>query len=369
MKKNEQASLQILKVTIVTLILIFTCSMVVRAGSAKLNNVKIVLSNNYEMNVVTTKTNIEEILEENHIVVLPDETVFPSKESSLTTDNTIVISKAGSEASQIVKLANEEQTVSKEQILGNYATIVEKIEVKEEVIPYETITKNTSSSSDERRNQVISQGKDGLKEVTYKVKYQNDVEISRTVVKEKILKKAVNKVVQVDKTTSRSGDETDRTVKQEETKKEETTVKKEETAKKTTKKKKSETGSKSVASKAASKYSLAKKVEGITPIVKTMNTSAYTASTCGKKKGSRGYGRTASGAIASSWYTVAAGKKYPMGTIIYIPAFKNKPNGGWFVVQDRGGAISNNRLDVYMSTYNQCIQFGRRNLQCYIYVK
>lgn len=376
MKKNEQASLQILKVTIVTLILIFTCSMVVRAGSAKLNNVKIVLSNNYEMNVVTTKTNIEEILEENHIVVLPDETVFPSKESSLTTDNTIVISKAGSEASQIVKLANEEQAVSKEQILGNYAAIVEKIEVKEEVIPYETITKNTSSSSDERSNQVIRQGKDGLKEVTYKVKYQNDVEISRTVVKEKILKKAVNKVVQVDKTTSRSGDETNRTVKQEETKKEETTVKKEETtskkeetAKKATKKKKSATGSKSVASKAASKYSLAKKVEGITPIVKTMNTSAYTASTCGKKKGSRGYGRTASGAYATSWHTVAAGRAYPMGTIIYIPAFKNKPNGGWFVVQDRGGAISNNRLDVYMSTYNQCIQFGRRNLQCYIYVK
>ena len=57
-----------------------------------------------------------------------------------------------------------------------------------------------------------------------------------------------------------------------------------------------------------------------------------------------------------------------MGTIIYIPALKNKPNGGWFVVKDRGGAIKDNKLDIYMTTYNECIQFGRKNLECYIYV-
>ena len=73
--------------------------------------------------------------------------------------------------------------------------------------------------------------------------------------------------------------------------------------------------------------------------------------------------------MATSWYTVAAGKGYPMGTVIYIPSMKNKPNGGWFVVQDRGGAISNNKLDIYMNTYNECIQFGRKNIECYIYVK
>ena len=363
MKNNEQASLQILKITIITFILIFTCSIAVRAGSTNINHVKIVLSNHYEMNVITTKTNIKEILEENNIVVLPDETVFPSTESSLTSDSTIIISKAGTENSQIIKLANEEAKVSKEQILGNYSAVVEKIEVKEEVIPYETITKNTKATSDSRANQVVRQGEDGLKKVTYKVKYQNDIEVTRTVVKEEVIKKPVNKIVQVEKTTSRDGDETEREAK---TEKDNAAEQKEKNTTKTVKKK---TGSTSVASKAAKKYSLAKKVEGKTPIVRTLNASAYTASTCGKKKGSRGYGRTASGAIASSWYTVAAGKGYPMGTIIYIPAFKNKPNGGWFVVQDRGGAISNNRIDIYMSTYNQCIQFGRRNLQCYIYLK
>ena len=112
---------------------------------------------------------------------------------------------------------------------------------------------------------------------------------------------------------------------------------------------------------------LAKAVEGITPTVKTMNTSAYTASTCGKDPSSSGYGITASGERATSWYTVAAGKGYAIGTIIYIPYFEDAPNGGWFVVQDRGGAISNSHLDVYMDSYNDCMDFGRRYLECYIY--
>ena len=116
-----------------------------------------------------------------------------------------------------------------------------------------------------------------------------------------------------------------------------------------------------------SSSSLASKVEGITPTKKTLNASAYTASTCGKSASSPSYGITSSGAKATAWYTVAAGKGYEIGTIIYIPYFKNKPNGGWFVVQDRGGAISNSKIDIYMSTYNECVQFGRRNLECYIY--
>ena len=338
MKTNEKASLQVLKITIVALILIFTCSMAVRAFNSELNTVKIVLSNNYEMDIITTKTKISEILEENHIVVLPDETVFPDKDCEINSNKTIKITKVGSEESKVIELANSEETVSLEKILGSYTTITEKIEVVEEVIPYETITKTASSvSSKNRTNQVIQQGKEKKKRVTYKIKYQNDIEISRTVIKEEIIRKAVNKIVQVTTTTSRNNA--------------------------------ARFGSTTIAEAASNSSALAKKVAGIKPIVKTLNASAYTASTCGKKPTDKGYGRTASGAMVKSWYTVAAGKGYPMGTVIYIPAMKNKPNGGWFVVQDRGGAISNNKLDIYMSTYNECIQFGRRNLECYIYVK
>lgn len=337
MKTNEKASLQVLKITIVTLILMLTFSVAVRAFNSDLNTVKIVLANNYEMNIITTKTKIAEILDENNIVLLPDETVFPDKEAQIGTDRTIKIAKTGSEESKVIELANSSETISLEQVLGNYSSIIEKIEVIEEIIPYETITKEASSvSSKDRTNRVIQNGRDGLKEVTYKVKYQNDIEISRTVIKEKVIRKAVNKIVQVVDVTSRYDG--------------------------------GRFGSTSVAEAAANSSALAKKVAGITPIVKTLNTSAYTASTCDKKPTDKGYGITASGAKVKSWYTVAAGKAYPMGTVIYIPALKNKPNGGWFVVQDRGGAIKNNKLDIYMSTYNECIQFGRKNLECYIYV-
>ena len=56
-----------------------------------------------------------------------------------------------------------------------------------------------------------------------------------------------------------------------------------------------------------------------------------------------------------------------MGTVIYIPYFKDKPNGGWFVVQDRGGAISSSKLDIFMGSHGQALQFGRHNLTCYVY--
>jgi len=337
MKTNEKASFQVLKITIVTLIIMLTFSIAVRAFNSEFNSIKIVLANNYEMNVITTKTKISDILEENHIVILPDETVFQNKDSEIGADGVIKIVKTATIEDIIVELANEEETVTLDEILGSYATIIEKIEVVEEVIPFETITKNVSSvSSTDRVNQVIQQGRDGIKEVTYKIKYQNDIEISRTVIKEEIIKKAVNKIVQVTTVSSR-GDS-------------------------------SRYGETSVSQAASNGVTLAKKVEGITPIVKTLNASAYTASTCDKLPSHPAYGITASGAKVKSWYTVAAGKSYPMGTVIYIPALSDKPNGGWFVVQDRGGAIKDNKLDIYMSTYNECIQFGRKNLECYIYV-
>ena len=337
MKTNEKASLQVLKITIITLILMLTCSIAVRAFNSDLNSVKIILANNYEMNIITSKTKISEILEENHIVILPEETVYPNKDSEIGEDKIIKITNANVSESIITEIAETGDIVALDQVLGNYTAITEKIEIVEETIPYETITKESSSvSSKDRTNQVIQQGRDGLKEVTYKVKYQNNIEISRTVIKERIIKKAKNKIVQVTTQTARSSTE--------------------------------RYGSTSVAEAAANSSALAKKVEGITPIVKTLNTSAYTASTCDKKPTDKGYGITASGANVKSWYTVAAGKAYPMGTVIYIPALKNKPNGGWFVVQDRGGAIKNHKLDIYMITYNECIQFGRKNLECYIYV-
>ena len=332
MNNNDKASISIRKIVCISIVLIFLLGIGVMAGNVKVNNVKIVLSSGYEMNILTTKTNIKEILEENHIILLEDEKVTPSQDEELSDNKTIIISKKDENLIEVTEAENS-SNVTTEQLLENYSTIVEKIVVEKVKIPYETIKKDVSTGSGTKQNKVVQNGVDGLKEVTYKVKYQNDKEIERIEISSKVIKKAVNKVIEIrtKQVTSRSG---------------------------------SNLVTASTNPAATSTASLAKKVEGITPKVSTFNTSAYCAcrSCCGKTNGI-----TASGAKASQWCTIAAGSCYPMGTVIYIPYFKNKPNGGWFVVQDRGGAISSNRIDVFMGSHSQALQFGRRNLTCYVY--
>lgn len=99
-----------------------------------------------------------------------------------------------------------------------------------------------------------------------------------------------------------------------------------------------------------------------------MEVSAYDLSveSCGKPPGHPEYGITASGKRVQKWHTIAAGPELTFGTQIYIPYFKDMPNGGIFVVEDRGGAIKNGRLDVYIEDNAECFEFGRRELEVYI---
>ena len=324
MKKDDKASISAIKIIAISIIVLLCSGIAVRATNVDINNVKIKFSNNYELNILTTKTNVEEILADNHIIIASDEIVKPALNENITSDKTIRIMKSSqTEESKIV--------TNIEDILNGYGVITEEIITIEEEIPFETITKDVSGGSEGSVTRVIKEGKNGLRQVTYKIVYKDDVEISREELSSEVIKEPVDKIVQVyNKQTSRS--QVTRT------------------------------------SSSGTAATLQAKVAGLTPQIVTLNTSAYTASTCDKSPSDPSYGITASGAYVQEWYTVAAGKGYPLGTIIYIPYFADKPNGGWFVVQDRGGAIKNNKLDVYMATYDECIKFGRRNLECHIYV-
>ena len=46
----------------------------------------------------------------------------------------------------------------------------------------------------------------------------------------------------------------------------------------------------------------------------------------------------------------------PYGSKIYVPGY------GWGTALDTGGAIKGNVIDIWMPTYNQCIQWGVRDL-------
>ena len=207
MKIAKKANIPIRKIIGICLILIFIMGIGVMASNTKINNVKIILSNGYEMDVVTSKTNISEILEENHIILLPEENVIPNLDKELSDNNTIRITTIElPEEVEIAEVAENSAEVTIDSLLQNYDSIVEKIETVQEEIPFETITKDVSNGDSNKRDTVVQNGKNGLKEVTYKVKYQNDVEIERTKISEVIISEPVDKIVEVRKftVTSRS---------------------------------------------------------------------------------------------------------------------------------------------------------------------
>ena len=93
--------------------------------------------------------------------------------------------------------------------------------------------------------------------------------------------------------------------------------------------------------------------------------TAYTAGveSTGKRKGDKGYGKTASGAYVQEGVTIACPKNFKFGTKIEIEGV------GVRVCQDTGSAIGSGKLDLYMENLGNAQQFGRKNLQVKIYHK
>ena len=81
--------------------------------------------------------------------------------------------------------------------------------------------------------------------------------------------------------------------------------------------------------------------------------SAYTASDdeCGNSNGI-----TASGTHAKQGRTIAAPSWIPFGTKVII-------GGHEYLVEDRGGYICDNRLDIYMDSREDAMEFGRKELE------
>ena len=301
MDKKDGTSISIMKIIGVSLIFILIFGVSVIATEIDINSVEITMSNGYKMTVVTTKTNVAEILEDNSIIIEDDERVTPSLESEITENNKIVITNKSEQEVQIAKLSESGIETTLEEILKSYSPIIEKIIVEQESIPYETITKDASQGATDKKNKIIQQGVDGIKEVTYKVKYQNDEEIEKIKLSEQVTKEPVNKIVQIQKnvTTSRSGS--------------------------------------------------AIATNGQTKIFKV---TAYCscAKCCGKQTGI-----TASGTRATAGRTIAASGQFAFGTKLVI-------NGKEYTVEDRGGAIQGNKIDVYMNSHAEALAWGVKYL-------
>ena len=305
MRREEKASISIMKIICVSIILILISGIGVMAVNTNLKDVKIILQNGYEMTALTSKVTVSEVLEENNIVLNENQKTIPDLSVQIEAGQSIQITDKSYNEVQIAKISEDGVKTTLEELLQNYAPITEKIVVEQVTIPYETITKNTTSTETDTTNKVLQQGKDGLKEVTYKIKYQNEIEIEKTVISEVVVKEPVNKIVQVQKkvaSTSRAAT-TSRTS---------TTV-----------------------------------IDG-----ETYKVTAYCscAKCCGKTTGI-----TASGARAIAGVTVAAPAKFAFGTKLNI-------GGQIYTVQDRGGAIKGNRIDIYVNSHSAALQWGVKYL-------
>lgn len=301
MKREEKASNSIVKIICVSLILIFLSGIGVMAVTTQIDNVTITLADGYEMTVLTSKTKVSEILRDNNIILSEDEKVTPGLNSEITESKRIKISNKSEKEIQIAKVTEGGIQTSLDEILKNYAPITEKIVTEEVAIPFETITKDVSEGSEDTSNRVLREGQDGIKLVTYKIKYQNNIEIEKTVLSEEITKEPIDKIVQVKKNVTSRSLSVDRT------------------------------------SSSGTKY---------------FKVTAYCSCSkcCGKRTG-----RTASGTKATAGRTIAAPKNFKFGT-------KLKINGKEYTVEDRGGAIKGNRIDIFVGSHSAALRWGVRYL-------
>ncbi len=304
MKKRTKTSSYIRKILGIILAIVFLSGVGVLAVNMQVEDIKIQLQNGYELTALTTSNKVSDILNENNITLKEDEKVTPSLDEEIKPGQTIKITNKTKQEVQIATVSEEGVETSIDELLENYTPITEKIIVEQQPIPFETVTKASTQDTEDVTNKVLQEGEEGIKQITYKVKYQNEEEIERTVLSEEVIKEPKQRIVQVDKKVTARAIATPR-----------------------------ETGEAVVGGE-------------------TYKITAYCscAKCCGKTTGI-----TAWGTRATAGRTVAAPGKFPFGTKLNI-------GGNIYVVEDRGGAIQGNRIDIYVNSHSAALQWGVRYL-------
>lgn len=301
MNRKECASISIMKILCVSIIIVLISGITVMAVNTNLKNVTIELENGYDLVVMTAKTTVAEVLNENNIILDENQKTIPDANEVVNSGLVIKIVDKSYQEIQIAKVTEQGTEVKLDDLLNNYAPINEKIVTEQVAIPYETITKNTAGTNTNTTDKVIQEGQDGIKEITYKVKYQKDIEIEKIKLSEKIIKEPINKIIQVNKVTNRSN---------------------------------------MIGSTTGNGKVTYYKVTAYCPCIIC----------CGKTNGI-----TSSGSRAIQGVTVAAPSKFAFGTKLNI-------GGHTYTVQDRGGAIKGNKIDIFMNTHAQALAFGIKYL-------
>lgn len=182
-----------------------------------------------------------------------------------------------------------------------------------EKVSYNTI-KRVNTSLPAGYTNVIREGVEGEKSVTYKVKYQGGKEVSREIISETLLKAPVDKIVEYGDTDAKVSTASDNT----------------------------SFSYKYVIECKATAYDLSAEENG-------------------------GYaGQTATGVPLDKGVIAVDPRVIPLGSRVYIEALDGSWSYGYAVAADTGGAIKGKRVDLCYRTQRECIQFGVRPCRVYV---
>lgn len=212
------------------------------------------------------------------------------------------------------------QVVSSGMVIFVDEVIYKQNTVTEE-IPFDTTTKKSSKLT-VGTTQVTTKGVNGEKQVTYKEKYVNGVLIDSVVESETVTKEPVTQVTSVG------------------TKKKTTSVKANGQAYSTL-------GTVELDSNGVPK--------NYTRVISGSSTAYY------------GGGSTASGMPTKVGHVAVDPNEIPYGTKLYIVATDGTVYG-YAIAADTGGFVNDGRtvVDVYMESYDDCVQWGRKDVNIYV---
>ncbi|MFZ7132882.1 MAG: G5 domain-containing protein [Eubacteriales bacterium] len=287
------------------------------------------------------KTTVKDVLIKNDIVLKENDVVLPTLSTVLKDGDTITIKEAyavrliadhkvytfNTTNTNVQDIIREtgitlqaldivspslEATLNKEgEETISIVRVTEEFEETKQELKYKTETQK-NNSLDKGINKTIQSGKNGEMLIKEKVVYHDDEEYSREVVEQEVVKEPVNEVKEIGTNT------------------------------------------------------LIATSRGSKKFARTITVTATGYCPCSKCVGNHNGNITASGRASTAYRTVAASSSLSFGTNLFIPYFKNASNGGIFVVEDRGGSVSGNKIDIFFSNHQDALRFGRRTLKVYV---
>ena len=296
-----------------------------------------IVDNGVTTKIVTFATTVSEVLAANKLNIEEKDEVIPVENQQLCDGMQIIITRAknivveydGKTIDIITGKPTINEMMQQEGFIlegedtvepGIDQPIVEGMNVKFTKIRFETITQQNEIPFRQIRRlnynlapnetKTAKTGVKGLKEDAYQVKYVNGQEVERELTSSKVLKNAVNEVIEY-------------------------------------------SGSVGVTSRGGMRY-------------KNVITVSATAYHAGFNSRNGQPARTAAGMSLKRGIVAVDPRVIPLGTRLYIEDPSGRWTYGYAVAGDTGGAIKGNRIDICLDTYAEAVQFGRRTLNVYI---